>query len=101
MQIEEMLLRKLRGHMAYKKNVEPYRIFRDVELNMLLQVKPKTINELTSIKGFPKDGARVACCGQSILDIFNRPKEIEDFKVDMDDKGNLSVNTELIRLSVF
>lgn len=101
MEIEEILLRKLRGHMAYKKQVEPYKIFRDAELNILLQVRPKTMEDLTKIKGFPEAGARVACCGQSILDIFNRPKDIDDFDVKLDSKGNLSVNTQLIPLSVF
>ena len=101
MEIEEMLLRKLRGYMAFKKQVEPYKIFRDIELDILLQVRPKTMDELTSIKGFPKTGARVACCGQSILDIFNRPKEIDDFTVELDSKGNMLVSTELIKLSVF
>ena len=71
MKKEEFLLRKLRGHMAYKKNVEPYRIFRDSELVLLLQERPTTIEQLTTIKGFPAEGARVAICGLGIIDIFS------------------------------
>ena len=87
--------------MAYKKNVEPYRIFRDSELALLLKAKPVTIEQLTSIKGFPAEGARVAICGQAIIDIFSKTKEVDDFEVNVDNKGSLTVTTLLKPLSVF
>lgn len=101
MQKEEVLLRKLRGHMAYKKQVEPYRIFRDIELVELLEQRPTTMEELVAIKGFPREGARVACCGQAIIDIFTRTEEVEDFDVEVDNRGFLSVDTVLKPLDVF
>lgn len=101
MQKEEFLLRKLRGHMAYKKNVEPYRIFRDSELVLLLQERPTTIEQLITIKGFPAEGARVAICGQAIIDIFSKTKEVDDFEVNVDNKGSLTVTTLLKPLAVF
>lgn len=83
----ERLLRKLRRHLAYAKQVEPYKIFRDVELNLLLKNKPKTIEELAKLKGFPKDGKRVTCWGESIIKIFNKPEDIKDFEVTLDGEG--------------
>ena len=85
-EIEE-LLRKLRGHLAYAKKCEPYKIFRDVELNLLLGNKPKTIEELSELKGFPRDGKRVTCWGESIIKIFNKPEDIKDFEVTLDTDG--------------
>lgn len=81
---EKELLQKLRGHLAYKASMEPYKVFRDTELELLLKIRPKTIEELCKIKGFPKDGARVTKYGASIIDIFNRPNMIDDFEVSDD-----------------
>ena len=83
----EGLLRKLRGRLAYAKQCKPYKIFRDIELNLLLENKPKTIEELACLKGFPKDGKRVTCWGESIIKIFNKPGDLKDFAVTLDGEG--------------
>ena len=93
---ERELLEKLRGHLAYKSRMEPYKVFRDVELELLLQARPKTIEALARIKGFPRDGARVTKYGKSIIDIFNRPGDIDDFEVDT----NGNVKTKLKRMKL-
>lgn len=85
---EKELLLKLRGHMAYKKGVEPFRVFRNVELDLLLEKQPKTIAELTQIKGFPAGGKRVLGYGNAIISIFNKPEEIKDFDVKLDKDGD-------------
>lgn len=97
---EEFLLRKLRGRLAYSKQCKPYMIFRDTELKLLLDAKPKTKNELSKIKGFPSTGSRVRNYGQAIVDIFNQSDKIEDFKIDLNSEGE-PVATALQKLSVF
>ena len=97
----ERLLRKLRGHLAYKKQVEPYKIFRDVELNLLLKKEPKTLEELSKIKGFPAKGKRVTCWGQSIIDIFNTPEKIENFEIELDVSGFPVSRTVLKKMEIF
>lgn len=81
MNSERELLQKLRGHLAYKANMEPFKVFRDTELELLLKIKPKTIKELSTIKGFPENGARVTKYGGAIVDIFNRAAIIDDFEI--------------------
>ena len=97
----EELLRKLRGHLAYKKQVKPYVIFKDTELEEILKVEPKTLDELATIKGFPRTGARVTKWGQSIVDIFNKTDEVEDFEVTVDKDGDLVVNTVVKMMEMF
>lgn len=85
--MEEDLLRKLRGHLAHAKQMEPFKVFTDENLRELLKVKPKTLNELKGIKGFPENGARVSKYGQSIVDIFNKANMISGFSVSIDKEG--------------
>ncbi|GAA0101698.1 hypothetical protein UT300012_24130 [Paraclostridium bifermentans] len=95
------LLCKLRGHLAFKKQVKPYVIFKDVELERLLEVQPTTLEELATIKGFPRDGKRVTGFGKSIIDIFTRTDKIEDFSVKLDKDGDPVSETKLKRMSLF
>lgn len=97
----EELLRKLRGHLAYKKQVEPYKIFRDIELQLLLKEEPKTMEHLTKLKGFPADGKRATCWGQSIIDIFNTPERIENFEIELDNAGFPISRTVLKKMEIF
>lgn len=63
-------LKRLRNRIALKSGIAQYSVFKDEQLEELLKRKPKTIDELTSIKGFPKNGARVAKWGQDIIRVF-------------------------------
>jgi len=101
MEKTEELLRKLRGHLAYKKQVKPYVIFKDAELVDILKVEPRTLDELATIKGFPRQGARVTKWGQSIVDIFNKTDEVEDFEITVDKDGDLVVNTVVKMMEMF
>ncbi|WP_394863480.1 HRDC domain-containing protein [Paraclostridium bifermentans] len=98
---EEELLRKLRGHLAYSKQMKPYQVFNDENLNELLKVKPKTVEQLMTIKGFPEDGARVRKYGQAIVDIFVKEDKIEDFEVTIDKDGDAVAVTKTRKLSLF
>lgn len=54
----EELLRKLRGNLAHKSQMEPFKVFNDEMLRALLKKKPRTLEEIATVKGFPKDGTR-------------------------------------------
>lgn len=95
------LLRKLRGHLAYRTHVPPYNVFKDEQLEELLEKQPKTIEELVQIKGFPREGKRVAGYGQAIIDIFNRPEKVEEFEVTVDASGDPVAKTILKKLDLF
>lgn len=97
----EELLRKLRGHLAYAKQMKPYQVFTDENLEELLKVKPKTLEELKGIKGFPEDGARVNKYGQSIVDIFNKTNQIVDFNISIDKDGDAVATTKTKKLDLF
>lgn len=66
----ETELKNLRNHLALKHNIAPYSIFKDDEMERLLKVKPKTIDELCKIKGFPRNGVRVTKWGNQIVNVF-------------------------------
>ena len=85
--MEKELLLKLRGRLAYVKQLPPYMIFQDKQLEDLLKFKPKTLEELSAIKGFPKDGTRVNNWGDSIIAIFKHPQEVTDFNIQMNKDG--------------
>lgn len=101
MEQERELLKKMRGHMAYKKGVEPYVIFNDENLEALLEARPQSIEELGKVKGFPADGARVSKWGQAIVDVFTRAEKISDFDVEVDDSGDVVVSTQLKMMQAF
>lgn len=63
-------LKRLRNRLALKSGIAQYSVFKDEQLEELLKIKPKTIDELVSIKGFPKNGARVTKWGQEIIRVF-------------------------------
>lgn len=65
-------LRKLRGNLAHKSQMEPFKVFNDEMLRALLEKKPRTLEELATVKGFPKGGARVTKYGTDIIGVFNK-----------------------------
>lgn len=91
----------LRSKLAYASKGEHSWSFSDRELRDLLLKKPRTIEELTSIKGFPKNGKRVNSFGKQILEIFNSPDRIQDFNIHVNKQGNLEVTTVLARSNSF
>ena len=80
---EENCLRLLRSSIAKEAKTRSKWTFSDVELSRLLKYKPNTMEKLTTIKGFPKDGKRVSAYGQKIVDIFNGIFP-DDFKVEIE-----------------
>lgn len=98
-QIFKEKLLKLRSNLAYATKNNHSWSFSDEELSRLLKAKPKTLDELGKIKGFPRDGKRVKSYGKSIIDIFNC-KDVKDFKVEV--KGDkVSVTSEMKKSNAF
>ena len=62
------------------KSTMPYCIYTDETIENLLKAQPKTIKELTSVKGFPAEGKRVKGFGEAIIAIFNG-KKIQSFNL--------------------
>ena len=64
------LLKKYRLNTSKEEGIKPYFIFNNEELDLLIQSKPKTKEELQQVKGFgPK---KLEKYGEKILEILNR-----------------------------
>ena len=99
---QRKLLLDLRSSLIGKLNTMPYCIYTDEAIEALLNAKPKTIDELTKVKGFPKEGKRVKGFGEAILAIFNNTDQIEGFTLNTEGKDEgMSVGTTLRRISAF
>lgn len=92
------LLLELRSQISYKNSNHSWS-FTDEQLEDLLKVQPKTLDELGTIKGFPRDGKRVKAYGKVIISIFNNV-DIDKFKVYSDD-DSMIVKIDLKQSSVF
>lgn len=98
-QKQKEALLNLRSELAYKVKGNHSWSFGDKELTELLKIKPKTLDELGKIKGFPRDGKRVKAYGNLIVDIFNN-KDYSKFDVEV--KGDsIKVTGVMKRISVF
>ena len=63
-------LKRFRGAQAHRKQCEPYRIFTNAILEVLVEQKPSTLQSLSMVKGFGEK--RIAAYGQGIIDIINK-----------------------------
>lgn len=68
---EREKLIELRSQIAKENGQSTYLVFNDEELEILLEKRPKTIDELGQIKGFPKTGKRVSVYGERLVKIFD------------------------------
>lgn len=68
---EREKLIELRSEIARENGQSTYLVFNDEEMEVILDKRPKTIEELGQIKGFPKDGKRVAAYGERLVKIFD------------------------------
>lgn len=65
-------LHKLRSDLAKKAGKGQYGSFNDQILIQIVMKRPKTLEELATIKGLPLNGKRVQGFGQAILDCVNK-----------------------------
>ncbi|MNN03208.1 HRDC domain protein [compost metagenome] len=61
---------ELRKLLAKKSGMPIYSVFDDEELERLLVKRPRSIDSLSEIKGFPKKGIRVKKYGEYIINMF-------------------------------
>lgn len=95
---EKELLINLRSKLVGEKHTLPYTIYTDDTIEELLKVRPKSIEELSKVKGFPAKGKRVKGFGEAVVAIFT--SEIKDFKLEIKD-GKPEVTTVLKKMKVF
>jgi ribonuclease D len=71
-------LKRMRGYLAYKHGVKPFVIFKDSEIPAILEKKPRSLEALAEIKGFPLSGARSQKWGKEICSVFNKKFKIPE-----------------------
>lgn len=92
------LLIKLRSDLTGELHTLPYTVYRDSDIERLLDKEPKSIEELVAIRGFPVEGKRVKGFGEAIVSIFN--DSVEKIEV-VGRNGSTEVVTKLKPMSLF
>lgn len=100
--MEKELLEKLRVKLAQACDIAPYSIFKDEEMELLLEKKPKTVKELEGLKGFPKGGARCTKWGEAIVACFNKTATLRDFNLTKcEGETGFKVEPEFVKMECF
>jgi ribonuclease D len=97
---EKELLIELRSQLVGKLHTQPFTIYTDSTIDELLKARPKTLEELASVKGFPADGKRIKGFGEAIIEIFKNTNRIEKIEI-TGDSSNVSVGTVLSPMNAF
>lgn len=72
----EEIISNLKAYRMQVNPVSPFKVFRDMDINALVEAKPKTIAALGQIKGFPPKGQRVTKYGEAIIAFFQNDCKI-------------------------
>lgn len=99
-QKQKQMLLELRSQLVGKMHVQPFTIYNDVTIEALLDTQPKSLEELTKVKGFPKDGKRIKGFGETIVQIFVDCKSIKSIEVGTEGT-ELTVGATLNPISAF
>lgn len=75
------LLLKLRSVLVGEMHVQPYIIYPDETIDLLLEAQPKTLDDLSKVKGFPETGKRFKGFGEQVIAIFNDANAIDEFEI--------------------
>lgn len=62
---------ELRHQLIGVLHTQPHTIYNNETIEKLLEVQPKSLDELATVKGFPRDGKRIKCFGKAVIAIFN------------------------------
>lgn len=84
---QRQLLLELRSKLVGTMHVQPYIVYDDDTIELLLKKQPKTLDELKQIKGFPEKGKRFKGFGLSVCAIFN-DKDLKE--IDVDPSGSIT-----------
>lgn len=85
---QRQLLLDLRSKLVGKLHVQPYIVYDDATIELLLKEQPKTLDALKQIKGFPEKGKRFKGFGVSICAIFNDTDNLSG--IDVDQTGRIT-----------
>lgn len=100
MEQQRRLLLSLRSQLVGEKHTLPYTIYRDADIDSLLKAQPHTLEDLSKVKGFPKNGLRLTGFGDAIIAIFNNTDKIDDIKLEKN--GNdYAVSVSLKKMKLF
>ena len=95
------MLVDLRSEIISAFHTLPYTVYTDETLELLLVAKPKTIEELAEIKGFPAEGKRIKGFGEAIVAIFDDSKEIKSITVKDSEEGEEEEIITELEMNVF
>lgn len=96
---QKRLLEELRSALVGKLHTQPFTIYSDETIERLLEVQPKTLDELAKVKGFPANGKRIKCFGKAVIAIFNQKTELKKLSV-FDNASSLAKKGKFFALAV-
>lgn len=97
---QKELLLQLRSQLVGEMHVQPFTIYNDDTIELLLDAQPKTIGELSKVKGFPAEGKRVRGFGEAVIAIFKDANKIEKIAITGGSK-DISVGVSLKPMEIF
>lgn len=89
---QRQLLLDLRAQMVSALHALPYTIYKDSDIENLLKAQPKSLAELSAVKGFPKQGKRVKGFGESIVKIFTDTDNCKTTKIKAKANGDIEIS---------
>lgn len=98
---QRQLLIELRSKLIAKEKSMPYCIYTDATIEDLLEAQPKTVDELTQVKGFPEKGKRVKGFGEAIVAVFTKTDKVVGFDLKESSTNGFEVGTNLKRAVAF
>lgn len=97
---QKQALINLRAQLVGAMHVQPFTIYQDTTIEALLAAKPKTLGELSKVKGFPAKGKRVQGFGEAVIAIFNERASSVTTKIDFTN-GKPKVEFAMQEMSIF
>lgn len=97
---QRKLLLELRSMLVGAIHQQPYLIYDDNTIEELLKAQPKSIEELSRVKGFPPTGKRIKGFGQAVVNVFTKPEKITGFSVSEGSKSP-RLDTKVKELKAF
>lgn len=99
---QRALLIELRSKLIGKNNTLPYCIYTDDTIEDLLNAQPKSVAELTKVKGFPATGKRVRGFGEAVVAVFTNTEKLQGFDIKAGKNADeIEVGTRLRRITAF
>lgn len=98
---QEKLLNEYRSKMSKDKRIKVFKVFTSENIKDIIQAQPHSLEELSRVKGFPKDGKRIEQYGESIIEIMTRCEEIDTVEVSPGKDGAPKMKVKLLKLDLF